>query len=859
MSEDGIQQAIEAGQKNLQTMKLIRNWCANAKVVKHGGTGLIEIQTGLPIGHHFIECPHAPAGGMAAWDLADTAIDFYDRNCVDCKVRKPVGMPNISGLVAERDKKRKAREAEQARYAQATADRLAMREQQRSRIRQSLTALQAATLDQISELDRTRGDEAAAGLVELSELAPETFAPAIIEHLLDMAASGEFWLIESSLKALRKLSPDSKQLCNLALRVLRSGSARDTAGAIVEECADKADPSLIEGALPSLIHLANPMRSRFDIGNRPRKFVTGPLRRLFKAHPDAVKAGLKNLLELADPYDVRTAACGVAAVADIDKTEVRLLARELVSKLARAEYLIQGRQDDVDDALDDIRTVITRAFLEFPEAIDALIAQFLAGAKDESSAELYKIYDSVLRDLRFNPHGEKPSAVTNAHRLAFRRLVVLATNAKGHEVENATTSLFHGSPYNLTPLAGEEIALLLGSAAVLKTKLDELEVSQPERADQLFWLNQMNRRSYLNNLLHCFVRWSCIAAGKAGTSPVREVLDFMRALPEQDDLLRGAIVGNFHCLMRSVDTLSQCLPVYYSGLVGPSQLVRSNAATTLGEMKTQVRENVPALVFEAFVALLTDPFVIVHKAAVHALERFTLPDHLKTHATLAVSNLIACYMRDRSDDDFLMQCIDLHAQRYARREQLAGKLGNTLIDIMMRLRPWTVARGLRHCGRLFEGNPNYAGLLLRLMCDDEAMSYQHEELFDQLRRVPADSLYDHRRELVEVSKRASRGRSLHEVGFVLEMLTASGAWSEAAEVSTAAHDSIEDNVREKPRRLHAKLRRIACDLEFAVSLGKTDEAKTARSEWDETIQEIKQDDEIHRLRRDPLRGLLDKN
>ena len=204
---------------------------------------------------------------------------------------------------------------------------------------------------------------------------------------------------------------------------------------------------------------------------------------MFKAHPDTVKAGLKNLLEMTDPYDVRTAACGVAAVANIDKTEVRLLARELVSKLARAQYLIQGRQDDVDDALDDIRAVITRAFLEFPDAIDALIAQYLDGAKDESSAKLYKIYGSVLRDLRFNRREERPAAVTDAHRLAFKRMVVLATNAKGHEVEDAATSLFDGDPYDLTPLAGEEIGLLLGSAAVLKTKLDELEADQPERAD----------------------------------------------------------------------------------------------------------------------------------------------------------------------------------------------------------------------------------------------------------------------------------------------------------------------------------------------------------------------------------------
>jgi len=333
----------------------------------------------------------------------------------------------------------------------------------------------------------------------------------------------------------------------------------------------------------------------------------------------------------------------------------------------------------------------------------------------------------------------------------------------------------------------------------------------------------------------------------------------MRALPEHDNLLRGAIVENFDCLMGSLDTLSQCLPDYYSALVGSSPLVRSNAATALGKMTGQIRDNMPALVFEAFVAFLTDPFVIVHKAAVRALERLTLPDELATEVALALLNVIVNYARNRSDDDFVMQCIVLHTHRYVRREELAGKLGNTLIGIMMRLRPMSVARGLRHYGRLFQGNPNYPGLLLRLMGDDETMSHQHEELFDRLRGVPVGSLYDHRRELVQLSNRASRSRSRREVGIVIEMLTASGAWSEAAEASAAAYKGIDDNLREKPRRLHAKLCKIACDLEFAVSLGNTDEVEKARGEWDKTIREIKQDNEIHRLRRDPLRGLLDKN
>jgi hypothetical protein len=145
------------------------------------------------------------------------------------------------------------------------------------------------------------------------------------------------------------------------------------------------------------------------------------------------------------------------------------------------------------------------------------------------------------------------------------------------------------------------------------------------------------------------------------------------------------------------------------------------------------------------------------------------------------------------------------------------------------------------------------------MKDDEAMSHEHEELFDRLQGVPAGSLYDYRHELVQLSKRISRGRGLYEVGIILEMLTASHAWAEAAEASTAIFDSIEDNVREKPRRLHAKLREIACDLEYAISRGKTEEVEQARSEWRKTIQEIKQDNEIHRSRRDPLRGLLGEN
>jgi len=101
--DPSISRAIEIGAKNQQTLTLVKNWCAHARIQKIGGTGMIEQMTGHPIGHHAMVCDFAPAGGMATWDLADAALHFYDQNCAACQHRKPVRLPNLATLLAERD------------------------------------------------------------------------------------------------------------------------------------------------------------------------------------------------------------------------------------------------------------------------------------------------------------------------------------------------------------------------------------------------------------------------------------------------------------------------------------------------------------------------------------------------------------------------------------------------------------------------------------------------------------------------------------------------------------------------------------------------------------------------------------
>lgn len=848
-----IQQAIQAGQKNLETMKLVHNWCKHVAVRKHGGVGLVEMQTGLPIGHHFLECPHAPAGGMAAWDLEETALDFYDRNCVDCKHRQPVGLPNISKLIAERDARRKARQEEQNRNDQEQEKKREAREAERLRIRGALDPVSATTLDQISELDRTRTGEAADRLIALADLAPETFKPEIIEYLFSQITFGEHWIYEAGLRILHKLKADEERLCGAALRVLRFYDGRDIAAEIVQTYAHLAKPELIGLALPALIRLANPRPSRIGMGHLPRP-EPNPLRELYRHHPSTVRNGLKALLEEKDAYHVTFAARGIDVLSRVDPTILDFMPLEFVAKLVRSSHLVKGQEEEVEDALHDIRGVLMRTFLAKPQETDDLIERYLAGANKEGTAELYKVYDKVLRDIRFD-QGESAS-INDAHRLAFRRMVVVATNTRDDATTDVTTGLFHGEPYALTPLAGEEISLLLGSAAVLATKLAELESEKPERVDEVWVLKQMNRRSHLTNLMQCFVRWSSVAAGSRGGSSVDEVLGFLRALPEQSTNLKGAIVGCFDAMMVSVDTLQACLPDYYSALVGSEALIRSYAATVMGEIDSAIRDNMPSLVFEAFAALLTDPYVVVHRAAVRALERFTLPDKLRAQTINALTNMIIVYSADRKNDEFLMTAIDLFAHRYLTPKQISERVGTTLISIMQKMTPYEVAHEVRHSGSIYLVNDAYAPLLLKLMEDESAMSLHHEQLIKQVRRISHAAVLANRTAILALGKTLADHRRQFDIGIFIEMLTAAGAWKEAVELGNAAYTAIEDNTKNKPVRLHAKLRWIAATVEHNLSEGKLDDVPTLKADWICTLAEIERDHEVNRSRRDPLRGLL---
>ena len=115
MNANEVERYLEIGRRNQEVIELGRNWCRHLEVELVGGVGMIEAQTGLPIGSRAFSCAHAAGGRFGGMHLDAIAVDFALRNCQDCRFRDVVGFPNWTSLIAERDRRRQEVRAQEGR------------------------------------------------------------------------------------------------------------------------------------------------------------------------------------------------------------------------------------------------------------------------------------------------------------------------------------------------------------------------------------------------------------------------------------------------------------------------------------------------------------------------------------------------------------------------------------------------------------------------------------------------------------------------------------------------------------------------------------------------------------------------
>jgi len=830
-----IEEAIKSGERNRDTMELVQNWCANAKIIRHGGIGLVEAQTGLPIGHFGLQCDYAPAGGSMTWDLRDAAVQFHNKNCVNCLHRKPVGIPNLSGLVAKVDEERHRRLEMQEAHEAKEAKRLSERKAVRAELRTELSAISATIIDQLEELDTNGSEEIRVAFIKTATVAPEAFTAPIINHFCTLIEQRELWFVSAGLAVLKILKSDPVRLVNCAMLCLIRHDSVELAAEVVEENISILDVAKVKDVVHSLINLANPAHQPFSSFDQVRKPV--PLLTLQNNYPNEVQEAIKILLESRSLHLIEVGARGIQVLAVRMPETAKLNARQLAALLARAKWLVdedETRFNDDKRDLHEVKKALVLAFQYAPATVDEMVWSYYDGAPSEGQARLVDVYRHVLLDDRTN---EKFKA-HDSHVIALRRLVDVATKADEYEVLSTIQEVFHGEPLQLSSVVQSNSDILLGAVAVVDGRIDDLDSKPLIAQGAAATMERENVKQMLRMIFEGMIDWVANSAAGNQVSMTRFV-DFYNAISDGRENLKSSLLLRMGSLMSNPFGINAALPSLYSAIVGGSTVMRGSAIRALSKLRHRAIRDIPDLMFEVLVVSLYDTYVYVHQAALEALDELELPEDLQYSGKMAVQNLLLVYAQDKSianRSDFLLRCIDVYLNKFASEKDISGVFGQFCIEKLLDQPSSRIARKLPLLGRKLAQFDTYAKLLANVYLDQEAREYDRERVMRAINELHLDALQKNSAEFY------SLGKSLIELDtdadFIIETLTKACAWREAADLADLAYKKIPANARLQRLKLESNLTRIATEFESAIARDECIRLEGLAKEWELTLDAI---------------------
>jgi hypothetical protein len=806
-TDKDINDAIEAGRRNEQTAQLVRNWCAHVRIEKFGGVGLIEAETGLPIGHHNLACDHAGGGGMATWDLRDAALDFHDRYCVDCQFRKPVGFPTLATLVSERDQQREKRKREHDRASAEAAAALKERQAARAILQQSLLPLSAAIIDHIGDLDVNRTDENRKRITESARLAPEHFTEAVVSYILDLTDTAS-WFNETGLIVLDAVKADPLRITRAALKALARGYAR-TAARVLQKYTAHVEEGQLAPALPEIMHIAAPADPDIPMGEPPKP-EPELLLALYEKHSALIHATIEKLLATYQQGSINLAARCISAIGEHHPSAFAKHIRTMVATYVRAGTLVRDI-DRYSRGIHDLQDAIIAAFFQSPQEVDQLIHDYMQGASAEQLTQAIKLYERSVSRGRLEEHlpaGSKP------HCTAFNRLLWAATTLTEAEPIRTVASAFSGKPYHLVNIARAEFDGLIGAMLLIDQRMQQHQTKMPTHADALLkYMEWANIRDTLGNLASSFARWAAIAA-KSDLTLMKKMVGYFEHIPEDRESLRGRFLKNAVEMADSVDGLQLILPFLYHNLVCASPLLRAYAADALAEMPYEARQNMPPLVYEAFSVLLYDPYIVVHKAAVHALRRFSVPEGLKRNASFALLNIIRTYENNPDEARFVIEAISWLANELKDKGIADKSAGRYLVSVLAKIDPETLQHEIRWLARPLLETYGFIDVLLRIIPLIDRRD-QDDEL-DLLADIPHPEILRRTSELHALGVALASDRTW-VTAHIIEVLAHGGALKEARQLAEDALSAVPDTVQMRARRIMLQELQIAAEFEEALA------------------------------------------
>jgi len=829
---------VEVGRRNQEVKVLIQNWCGHARIEKFGGTGMIEAATGYPIGHHSMACDHAPAGGSATWYLEDAALEFYDRNCVSCKIRQPLRLPNLIELVRRRDQREATRAAEQERQEKILRDEFDARQVARTALQTNAPVPVASLIEDLQLLDQTRTESASEKIVATARLAPEVFNVDIVEYLFRLIEADELWATETALNCLRLVSVDQKRLAVCAMQCLSLGRNVETAAEILLTHLDFVDVSQVQGAVKSLCFLAAPPRNDFNY-SEPEKRPEA-LRALALRFPAAVEKALDALISSSSSTEVMVAARAMPLIYSSAAYPLELV-RSLAAKLTRVDSLVDSDRDsEIDKLAHELGRALVYAILADSQRVDALLANYYQGASSVGEARIARVYSNLLRlpSNRFESVDTIPNIVP--YGTALRRILQWASTTQNPEVIQHVQEAFQRFPEQLSQVADEQMEYLLGTAALVDQVLTDFMNLPPEPEEVSNFLVQMeraNQRQRLASLRAVILEWASSAAA-ANPAAAAKFIDFIASDVQWPEQFRAALIKALPPLMNTVTSTNTVLPFLYGAMVGESALVRMAAARALQQLSDSRINDLPSLVHDAFLLLLSDPVIGVHQTAVEALERISLPDEYEKRVTGRLMAIFLAYANEgHQHEAFVVTCIEMLTSRLHEDTSFSVNWGRIFVTILMKVDDATL---LRH-GRLWMlkqliNVQDFPDLLLKLLRSAKRNEHFDDELVSLLRDLPVDGLLSMRASLIDLCEESPHDWVL--AAACIEVFSATDARRDSVSIATHSYNALADSTRMRVRKQHAQLMMLATLFEQHLAEGRNLDAIECAGQWRQILEEV---------------------
>lgn len=854
--DDDIKKAIQIGESNAEIIKLAKNWCAHLEVEKSGGTGLVEDQTGLPIGMRSFKCVHASAAGWAGMDLAHIVLDFYDRNCADCKKRVPVRFPNISELVAKRDNAAAAAQHQHEvtlREEQAAYEK---RRLQRQVLSDKCDDAALAIFDAVDSLDRDPSALNGEVLTQLAMVTPERFDSRVREALFALAEeTASLTVIGTVLGVLRQAKAEPDALCNAALRVL-AHDPLPIAGTIVAENITAKHADAVAAAMPALIALAGPREEyihSFEVENEhPEGLIAA-----FQIAPGVVAREIDRLLR--DPSKLLRIQA-MHAIRLLRESNSRF-GVDLIPTLVHSTQLPDNHYN-LGSAESRVQSLLAQMLeSHFDEVDSALTDSFKLLPDHDPDVGLDQVY---LRLFRARRREEEPRPISHVHEVLFGRLLNYLSTKCAEQGSLQLLEFLRHDAEHYVDLVERHVDGLLGAMAILA----EEEVSASPSFLQLHLppnplaaIEAGSRKNALHWLIDAVAQLIGKTAAQRPKTIGGALLSMLERVDEEHDRLRAALVKALGGMAQNRGTLPLILPPLYGAMTGRSQLVRAAAAGAYGQVIGRDADDFPPLLHETFITLLSDPYVVVHSAALDVLDRTWLPKDYDGRLRVIVFELIRAHGGAEGTKYVLKLALDVFLDFERRDEgdlQRRPAVAKFAVDMIMRCEPYDAAELLRRHAKQLASAPNFVKSVLQILSDDEANEYKLNDLLDVLREIPAVQI----RRLADDFVTAMHACSLqghHVVDRAVEILTAAGLWRHALRLSELEETRWGDSQWDRPRKLQSQLRVLECLIEHASSQGDLPRLKQALADFKRVEMELNEDERKHRARRDPLHGIADAN